>query len=60
MVGTGIATVADVVAEVDVATAALVDELVVDATGLTSVVEVVVGTVAGVVAVALGSANELC
>lgn len=60
VVGTGVATVADVVAGVDVAAATALDELVVDATGITSVTEVVVGTMADVVTVALGSANEIC
>lgn len=59
MVGTGVATVADVVAGVDVAAATAVDELVVDATGIMPVAEVV-GTMADVVTVALGSANESC
>lgn len=60
VVGTGAATVAEVVAAADVAAAASVDELVVVATGRASVVEVVVGTMADVVTVALGSANEIC
>ncbi len=58
VVGTGVTTVAEVVAGVDGATA--VDRLVVDATGLTFVVAVVVGTMADVVTVALGAANEIC
>lgn len=60
MVGTGVATVADVVAGVDVAAATAADELVVDATGIMPVAEVVVGTMADVVTVALGSADESC